>query len=212
MNLFADEPQLAPDSHVGLGRAMVGGAGKSVRRGNDYYPTPDEATHAIIQAEREHMLEHGRVVWEPCGRGGAISSVLKEYGFDVVATDIVADAQNNVEHLNIFNARAELAPIAFTNPPFAIAAEIIEHLLGEVKVDYLALLLKTTYWSAANRSGLLLRFPATYRYELNWRLDFTNGGAPVMDCTWFVWDRKRWGEMRWAVLARPEGENLRLIE
>ena len=51
MTLFATEPAATP---IGLGTAMIGAKGrlaKGERRKDDYYPTPAEATHALMLAE-----------------------------------------------------------------------------------------------------------------------------------------------------------------
>ncbi len=49
-DLFAS-CQLAVDAPAGLGKAMVGGGEKVKRRAHDYYPTPREATIALLKAE-----------------------------------------------------------------------------------------------------------------------------------------------------------------
>lgn len=198
------EPQLAPSSPHGLGRMMAGGATHkragavlaganpvSERQANDYYPTPASCTRAFLAAERraiERACDIEHPIWEPCGRGGAIAAVLEAEGFRSMATDIIADPDHRVTQLDILSCRQQLSPVAITNPPFAIAAEIIRHLLGELEVRYLALLLKATYWHAAERSGLFRwRTPARI-HALNWRPDFLQRGAPTMDVIWTVWD------------------------
>lgn len=74
MSLF-EEFQLAPDVPKGLGPAMVGGGPKAKRRALDYYPTPPEVTRALLREERNCIASFARDnrVWEPCGRGGAIT-------------------------------------------------------------------------------------------------------------------------------------------
>lgn len=187
-DLFAG-PKLAGDAPRGLGRAMAGD-GKTPRRALDFYPTPAEATRAIIAAERAALTRYP-LIWEPCGRGGAIARELQAAGMATIATDIVADPANHVAAADLLAVRRLLAPAVLTNPPFALARRMIAHLWRDLAVDYLALLLKTTFWScgesaALERAGL----GATRRWELTWRLDFSGGGSPVMDCTWFVWDRR----------------------
>jgi hypothetical protein len=205
--------QLAPDAVTGLGTAMAGGKGKlnlakTARTPLDYYPTPPEATRALWLAEREHIARHGARAWEPCGRGGAIARILQAAGLHVTASDIVPDPANAVVAGDIFVFGEAPAPIAITNPPFAHAGRIIDHLLGRLHVPYLALLLKTTFFSTdtADR-GHVARF-ATYRpsmrWDMTWRVDFTGGGNSTMNCSWFIWDMLRppTDPLGWGLLQR----------
>lgn len=206
-------PQLAPDAPTGLGTAMAGGKGKlnlakTARHALDYYPTPADATRALLLAERDHMVAHGREVWEFCGRGGAIARVLMADAFTVIASDLVEDPANHVFQLDVLRATMLHAPIAISNPAFAIAGEIIDHLLGRLHVPYLALLLKTTFFSTdTDTRGHLARYRAfrpSMRWDMTWRLDFTGGGQSTMNCSWFVWDvRRPPGEHQpWGLLQR----------
>lgn len=197
------EPVLAGPAPRGLGKLMVGGTRSVVeRRGNDFYPTPPEATRALLRAEGDAIRAHGAPVWEPCGRGGAICRELSAAGFPVLASDIVADPEHAVVQQDLLLAERALSPIVVTNPPFALAGPMIRHLLDGLGVDYLALLLKSTFWAAGKRTALLSRWPVARRYDLNWRLDFTDGGNPTMECSWFVWDSRAPRVMTWNVLDR----------
>jgi hypothetical protein len=185
------EPPIAAASPKGLGRMMTGGGGKVERQGNDYYPTPPTVTRALIAAERRALrdavdLQHP--VWEPCGRGGAIAAELEAAGFMTMATDLVADPAHRVTEQNILTCRRALSPVAVTNPPFAIAADIIRHLLGELDCHYVALLLKSSFWHAETRTGLWRRHMPSRIYALNWRPDFLGLGNPTMEVIWCVWD------------------------
>lgn len=205
MNLF-EEPQLAPDAPRGLGAAMVGGNPKVKRRALDYYPTPAEVTRAFLREEQHciaNMARNGRV-WEPCGRGGAIMRVLAEYGLTPVGTDLVADPENDVEALDLLQAKRARAPVVVTNPPFAPAAAMILHLLDTLKVDYLALLLKATFWHAEERRSMFLKHRPTRIRALTWRPDFLGGGNPTMECAWFVWQRGGVPGTQYSLLAKED--------
>lgn len=196
-DLFRSD-QLAADQPTGLGTAMVGGKGrldldKTARRALDFYPTPPDCTRALLIAERHAIAGHGAFVWECCGRGGAIADVLREFRLASIASDIVADPEHDVIAQDVLHAAAALAPVVVTNPPFAIAAAIVSHLLGDLGVRYLALLLKQTFWqtdteSGRGRLGLWRDFPPSRRWDLTWRPDFTGGRSSTMACSWFVWD------------------------
>lgn len=162
-----------------LGVALAGGHGS--RRVDDFYPTPPEATEAL-------MLRVGRFitqdVHEPACGDGAMASVIASFGHDVIATDLVdrGYGEGGID----FMAGPPRARSIITNPPFKLAAKFIEHAL-RYDPAFLALLLKSTFWNADTRADLLLRYPPKRVLPLTWRLDFTGGGAPTMDCTWFVW-------------------------
>lgn len=188
------EAVLAGPAPRGLGKAMVGGADKVARQALDYYPTPADVTRALIAAEGERIAKlYGRTIWEPCGRGGAIAREFIAAGFAVIASDVVGDPDNEVEAQDLLTCTRRRSDVVVTNPPFALADRMIAHLLGRLDVPYLALLLKSTFWHAGSerkpRIGLWRRHRPTIRYDLTWRPDFLGGGAPTMDCSWFVWDR-----------------------
>ena len=190
---------------LGLGTAMAGGKGKlssAPRAEHDYYPTPPEATRALVERE-DWTLIGGGPIWEPCGRGGAIIRVLREAGCTTIGTDIVADPENDVAGRDLFEIDKALSKKVVTNPPFNLSAAMILHLLDRLDVRYCAMLLKSTYWHAENRTALFRRFPPARIYALNWRLDFIGGGAPVMECAWFVWDRRSTGPTTFDVLEKP---------
>lgn len=166
---------------MNLGVALAGGNGK--RRRDDFYPTPAEATHAL-------MLKCGpwipAEVHEPACGDGAMARVIESYGRRVIATDLVfrGYGRGGIDFL----ARPPAAASVITNPPFKLAKAFIDHALAH-DPDFFAVLLKATFWNAADRYDLLDARPPKLTLPLTWRLDFTNGGAPTMDCTWFAWGR-----------------------
>ncbi|KFG91709.1 hypothetical protein BV98_000567 [Sphingobium herbicidovorans NBRC 16415] len=196
MNGFFNEQPIAGPAPKGLGRMMTGGGAKVDRQGNDYYPTPASVTRAFIAAERECLRDACKVgdvilerpVWEPCGRGGAISGELERAGFATIATDLVADPANLVAQQDLLLCRQALSPVVVTNPPFALAAEMIRHLLNNLGCTYVAMLLKSSFWHAEVRTGLWRQRTPARIYALNWRPDFLGKGNPTMEVIWCVWD------------------------
>lgn len=180
---------------------IAGGAGPDTRRALDFYPTPPEATQALLHAERE-FLPTG-VVWEPCGRGGAILRELRAFGYPTVGTDLIADPDEHVAQLDLLECSQPLARSVITNPPFNLAARMIERLLA-LEVDYIAFLLKATFFHAEKRRSLFESNPPARIYALTWRPDFTGGGGPTMDCSWFVWQRGCEGT-QYRPLGKAEG-------
>ncbi len=164
-----------------LGAAMAGGNG--TRREHDFYPTAPEATLALLKKEQRHLEAYG-TVWEPACGDGAIAKLLPG---NVIATDLIDRGYGTLAD---FLTSPKRAPAIVTNPPFKLARQFIEHAWW-LEVDYLALLLKSTFWHAANRVSLWRGWAPTVEYKLTWRLDFTGQGSPTMDCSWIVWCRVR---------------------
>src|SRR3546814_9098648 len=135
---------------------MTGGGGKVARQGNDFYPTPAAVTRALIGAERRALFDACDIanpVWEPCGRGGAITAEMEAAGFRTIAADLIADPAHRVTQQDLLARHHAFSPVVVTNPPFALADSIIRHLLVELRCRYVALLLKSTFWHAQARTG-----------------------------------------------------------
>lgn len=188
----------------GLGAAMAGGNGK--RPENDFYPTPPEPVIALLEAEWSMLRAHsGGRVWEPACGDGAIARVLEGHGFEVAGSDLVGRGYGRL--LDFLQAKKALAPAIVTNPPYGsrLPEKFLRHAMT-LKVGYVALLLKATYWHAAERLPLFGAHPPAAVYPLSWRVDFLGRGAPTMDVTWFVWRSHQPGHTAFRPLPRPAGE------
>lgn len=162
-------------------KAMTSG-GK--RRELDFYPTPKEATLALLP-----LIEHWpKYVWEPCCGDGAISKVLQGAGYPATSSDI-ADRGFGITPVDFFEESLEgWWPTIITNPPYGQAAAFIRH-AHEIGVERMALLLKANFWNAAIRLPVWNLWRPYLIAPLTWRLDFTGAGAPHTDCMWCLWDR-----------------------
>lgn len=160
---------------------MAGGNG--TRQARDWYPTPPEATIALLGSP--WTPSHDEPVWEPAAGDGAMVAPLIAAGFAVTATDIEPMGEN-IGRQNFLHTRTLRAPQIITNPPFNLAEQFIRQAMG-LKADYLALLLKATYWHAAGRMPLWREYRPSAILPLTWRLDFMGLGQPTMDCSWVVW-------------------------
>jgi hypothetical protein len=182
--------QLVHDQPTGLGAAMAGGNPKAKRAARDFYPTPANVTQPLLDREIHRIRSFNAPVWEPCAGDGAMLRVLAQYGLEVIGSDIKPLA-DDIDQANFFACLSMRAPVIITNPPFALAEDFINHALSNCRTKYLALLLKSSFWHAAQRISLWQRFPPTTKYELTWRVDFQNRGAPVMEVAWFIWDHSK---------------------
>lgn len=187
---------------MNLGAALAGGNGK--RRENDFYPTPKEATYALLSL----IADWPREVWEPACGDGAMARVLSSAGFSVYASDLVDRGYGDVRDFLLGYAELACPTSIITNPPFKLAADFILR-ADDLGATHMALLLKSQFWNAATRLKVWDRWAPYAALPLTWRLDFDGRGAPTMDCTWFLWDRTSPPLAR--PLAKPDVEALEML-
>jgi hypothetical protein len=178
---------------VGLGSMMAGGNPAEGRQDDDFYATPPEATQAFLSFYGP-FLEGYRRFYEPCCGNGAMAEVVTERfpEAEMEATDLVPRGygmQASVFDIPPFFGSAP--EVVITNPPFNLAEPIIRHVMGNWKPRVLALLLKSTYWHAAERTALFDEYRPSMILALPWRLDFMGQGRPTMEMSWFIWDQDR---------------------
>ena len=167
-----------------FGSRIAGGNTAYGRKESDFYPTPPECTHALLDFLD---LPAGTKIWEPAAGGGHIVNVLRGRGYEVRATDI----QTGTDFLQ--TEGTEGAEWIITNPPFSLAEEFILKALKYRREEkcYFALLLKANYWNAKKRLALFEHCPPSWILPLTWRPDFLfkerGGGSPLMDVSWMVW-------------------------
>ena len=179
----------------GLGAKMAGGNPDPTRgrEEDDFYPTPPLVTRAIVLAY-PHL--QGQTVWEPCAGDGAMADALLAGGVGrVVCSDINPrprlGAPYRILQGDALAVRAlPRVDAIITNPPFIIAERLIRHImtLPNGPPQYVAMVLKGSYWHAATRKALFEEFPPTTVHPLRWRPDFKDLGGPTMEFQWSVWD------------------------
>lgn len=92
---------------------------------NEFYPTPPEATRALLSVE-----EFDAQIWEPaCGDGG-IAKVLANHGQAVVSTDLYAYGFGTTG-IDFLKERSPRAKHIVTNPPYGsgLADAFVKHAL-----------------------------------------------------------------------------------
>jgi hypothetical protein len=145
-----------------------------------FYATPEDATVALVRAISPYLDNR---IHEPACGDGRIARVLSRYGYDVVSTDLI-DRGYGTGGVD-FLTTGPVADTVITNPPFHLAEQFIMQAVPRARL--VALLLKANYWHTRSRIALYKAFPPRQQLMLTWRLDFTGGGSPTMDCTWWVW-------------------------
>jgi hypothetical protein len=170
-----------------------------IDRRDDFYETPPVATLALLRAE---TLPHR--LWEPaCGRG-AIVSVLRAAGHDVVASDLV-DHDAPITPPGYYRRdflMERKAPdgcqAVITNPPYKLAEEFVAHALDLCPL--VVMLLRLSFLESERRRGILdggqLARVLIFRNRLPMMHRAGWDGPKASSATayaWFVWQRDHQG-------------------
>lgn len=175
------------------------------RHKDDFYPTPPECTHALLEAEG---LVLPYEVWEPACGDGAISKILEASSRHVISTDLVDRGYGESGH-DFLMARTARCRAIVTNPPFKLATQFIDHafcMRNNGQVDYMAMLLPALFWHAQSRADLFEAWRPRRIYALGWRPDMFGIGQPDQRCTyiWTVWDGNA-TRTSYSILKKPRG-------
>lgn len=173
------------------GLSIVGSSrANGERQIRDFYPTPPEATQALLDRER-----FNQDVWECACGDGAISRILQQNGYTVYSTDI-HDYGYQEHILDFLKADEELARWSIvTNPPFKYALEFVEK-AKRITVGKIAMFLKTVFLESAKRYQMFqdADFPLKCMYQFSKRVPIYKNGiimknSGLVAYAWFVWDR-----------------------
>jgi hypothetical protein len=170
-----------------------GGKHPTMRRfvdkaGEDWYPTPAWATHALCAVERFEGA-----IWEPACGDGAMVRVLYDYSNHVEASDRYdrGFGKTGVD----FPSSAFTAPNIITNPPFNLAEEFVHAGLRQ-STHKLCLLLRLAFLEGAGRQKTIFQeSPPSRVWVFSERITFYPGGiqtagSGTLSYAWFCWDRQ----------------------
>lgn len=168
--------------------AQMLGARSPLREKDDFYPTPPEATEALLAVE----TFSGRV-WEPACGDGAISRVLEAAGYDVVSSDLV-DRGYGESRIDFLLEQVARGQNVVTNPPYKLAVPFIRHSL-RLAAGKTAMLLRLAFLEGAARKKLFESTPLARVHVFSDRVQFKRGGTDagkgnggMIAFAWFVWD------------------------
>lgn len=119
-------------------------------------------------------------------------SVLEEWGMNVISNDLREDSPATY-HSDFLQATQEnIYDLVITNPPFAIAQQIIEKSLQVCKEWwYVVMLLRLNYIGSNDRAKFWKKYPPYAIYADNKRMSFTpDWGTDSIEYAHFVW--KKW--------------------
>lgn len=177
---------------------LTGGNFKEGRRELDFYPTPKEVTIALLDFLN---IPLGRLIWEPACGNGAMSNVIKSYGYEVVETDIVTGQD--------YLTTKRDCDVIITNPPFNLSEQFIRKAVSEANL--VCMLVKSQYWHASKRLKLFEDTSPKYILPLTWRPDFLEHtrkegdkkGSPTMEVCWVVWSNSSNSQCIYHPLKKP---------
>ena len=174
------------------------------REKDDFYPTPDYATHSFI---KHYDIREGsphvwsKDVWEPACGDGAISKILeKDYDMRVVSTDLV-DRGYGQSGIDFLMETKIQAPWVVTNPPYKLANEFVMKCLDfmeqEQHFNGFAMLLRLAFLEGQGRHDKIFSRKAPSKVMVfSKRLTMIRGdhdeawyGSGKMAFAWFIWDR-----------------------
>lgn len=164
------------------------GVDRVKRERDDFYPTPPEATRALLSVE----IFDG-AVWEPACGDGAISRELEAAGYEVVSSDLIARGygESAIDFLMEWQPRA---PNIVTNPPFKHCAEFMRH-AASLASGKVAMIMRLAALEGAERREIYESTPLARVWVFSRRLTMHRSGKPVSEnggmvaFAWFVWER-----------------------
>lgn len=178
------------------------------REKHDFYATPPDVTRVFVGAELDRLREFD-MIWESAAGGGAMVDVMREFGLNVFASDLI-DRGIGAEIQDYYDYAKAPARATVTNPPFYECgwgngkARWLKHSLDLLDLDYMALLLNWNWPCAGGLAPFWAEHPPARVYPLRWKIDFTNQGAPPNQHAFFVWDKKWTGETVLRMLDRKD--------
>lgn len=158
----------------------------------DFYPTPPEATEALLRVE---TFRHRRI-WEPACGNGAISKVLEAAGYNVFSSDL-HDRGYGTPNVD-FPASVDMyACNIVTNPPFSLvlpfARRAVDATAGTQR-GKVALLLRLACLEGKARREFFESSPLARVWVFSKRVQFKRPGwedtgkGGMVAYAWYVWE------------------------
>ena len=171
-----------------------------IRKPLDLYETPAKCIENFLS---KFKIPENSVILDPCIASGSIAKTVKLHNPTVKTFGIEIDnhhedklKESEISYLikNFLDVTKEdileltgkeKVDIIFTNPPYKIAQEFIEHSLQ--LADKVVMLLRLNFLESKKRAVFLSTHVPDI-YVLSKRPSFTGGGTDATAYAWFVWD------------------------
>jgi len=168
------------------------------REENDYYATDPIAAKYLIELEN---LDN--YILEPACGEGHLAQIFREFGFNVVANDLIDRGYGNVQ--DFFEVGSWKGDIV-TNPPYSIAEEFVRHSLNVISTgNKVCMFLKLQFLEGKKRKELFKEFPPVRIWVSSSRIKCAKNGkfdeisSSAVAYAWFVWEKGFNGEtiLKW---------------
>lgn len=170
----------------------------------DYYKTPENAIEefwnefTVNKDINKYIYNKNIKILEPCA-GGLIGkdgmsyvNVLNKFGYKNISTiDIRQDSLATIKGDYLKMDCKNKYDLIITNPPFAIALDVIKKALNDVKNDgYVIMLLRLNFLEGKARREFWKHNMAKYIYVHSKRMSFTNDGkTDSIAYAHYVWEK-----------------------
>ena len=175
-----------------VAQSIIGYGRDGGRPKDDFYPTPPEATKALLAVEK-----FGPHIWEPACGDGAISKVLEKAGYSVESSDL-NDHGYGDRGVDFLLEHQSFDGDIITNPPFKLGQQFAEHAL-HLGVMKMALLLKINFLEGVSRCQWLEKSPLVRVLVFRKRLTLLRSGMKrkggvMITFAWYIWKRRHEGK------------------
>lgn len=147
------------------------------RHVSDYYVTPQKEIIRFLKAFKSHVIQYDFFqrpleILDPCAGGDAVNDMaypqaIRSYGWphveNIATVDERDDSRAVIKEDFLFWKPGHCWDMAITNPPFAIATQIIDHCFDVVSPGgFIIMLLRLNYFGSQERfSWWQNRMPST---------------------------------------------------
>lgn len=188
-DIFEFSSEKPVDAKLKRAQSLVGTS--DGRPKDDFYPTPPEATEALLRVEKFEGE-----IWENACGDGSISKILKAHGYRVKSTDLIDRGYGEAPH--DFLTSPSHSENIITNPPFKLAEQFIQLSLQKT-TKKVAMLCKLQFLEGAKRKLMFESTPLKKVWVFSKRLTMTRNGEKMdnsgMICfAWYVFSHGYVGE------------------
>lgn len=184
------DEQATLDTKLQRAQSLVGSS--KGRPEEDFYPTPPNATEALLSVEK-----FSGDIWEPACGDGAICKVLEAHGHTVIATDLI-DRGWGKGGQDFFASDLSAANI-ITNPPYKFGEDFVRHALTKT-TGKVAMLMKLAFLEGAKRKQMYESTPIKSVHVFSKRLTMYRNGeksgysSGMIPFCWIVWEHGYTGQ------------------
>lgn len=161
------------------------------RQEDDYYATEPKALELLLEHER-----FSDNIWECACGGGHLAEVLRNHGYNCLATDLKAHGYGEVG-VDFLKAHEPFDGDIITNPPYKYDLEFVEKALDLVAEGHkVAMFLKLQFLEGKTRRKFFDKHPPKVIYVSSGRLRCAMNGdfdkyakSSAVTYAWFIWEK-----------------------